>query len=116
MFVFATRLVWALFDEQEQLITTFRCLEDATLRTVADTAIVLPENASIRILHPVCLDTAVLQQWKRKFADLQIAPVFPQLERPVASLSPQQAYNTLIHDFEDISMESELLNNYMEQK
>ena len=116
MFVFATRLVWALFDEQEQLITTFRCLEDATLRTVADTAIVLPENASIRILHPVCLDTAVLQQWKRKFADLQIAPVFPQLERPVASLSPQQAYNTLIHDFEDISMESELLNRYMEQK
>ncbi|MGO4292271.1 DUF4132 domain-containing protein [Chitinophaga sp. RAB17] len=116
MFVFATRIAWGLFDEQEQLITTFYCREDGTLLTLVDTAITLPENASIRILHPVYLDAPTLQQWKQKFSTLQIIPVFPQLERPVAALPPQQAYTTLVHDFEDISMESDILNRYMEQK
>lgn len=116
MFAYANRLVWGLFDEQDQLITTFYCQEDMTLLTLVDTKIVLPENANVRILHPVYLDAATLQQWKQKFTALQITPVFPQLERPVAALSPQQAYTTLVHDFEDISMESDLLNRYMEQK
>jgi hypothetical protein len=116
MFVFATRIAWGLFDEQEQLITTFYCREDATQLTLVDTIITLPENASVRILHPVYLDAPTLQQWKQKFADLQIIPVFPQLERPVAALPPQQATTTLVHDFEDISMESDILNRYMEQK
>ncbi|HEY9259662.1 DUF4132 domain-containing protein [Chitinophaga sp.] len=116
MFVYATRLVWALFDEQDQLITTFYCREDATLLTLVDTTITLPENAAVRILHPVYLDAPTLQQWKQKFSVLQITPVFPQLERPVAALPPQQAYSTLVHDFEDISMESDILNRYMEQK
>jgi hypothetical protein len=116
MFVYATRLAWGLFDEEEQLITSFYCREDAALLTLVDTVITLPENATVRLLHPVYLDAATLQQWQRKFSDLQIIPVFPQLERPVAALQPQQAYITLVHDFEDISMESEMLNRYLQQK
>ncbi|MFY0256084.1 DUF4132 domain-containing protein [Chitinophaga sp. 30R24] len=116
MFVYATRLVWGLFDKEDQLITTFRCQEDGKLFTLADTSITLPTNSHIRILHPVYLDTDTLRRWKHKLNELSITPVFPQLERPVAALPPQQAYSTCVHDFEDISLESEVLNRHMEQK
>lgn len=116
MSVYASRLAWGLFDEEDQLITSFYRGEDGRLLTLADTVITLPESASVRMLHPIYLDAATLQQWKQKFTALNITPVFPQLERPVAALSPQQAYSTLVHDFEDISLESNILNQYMEKK
>ena len=116
MFVFARRLLWGLFDEQDQLITPFYCQDNMALLTAVDTEITLLENTSVRILHPLMLDTATLQQWKYKFEERGIEPVFPQLDRPVSALLPQQAYTTLVDDFEDISMESEVLHAHMEQK
>ncbi|PSL45511.1 uncharacterized protein DUF4132 [Chitinophaga niastensis] len=116
MFVYATRLLWGIYDEQGQLTGCFHCQEDTTLVNVEGEKITIPENAHVRILHPLYLDAGTLQQWKQKFVDLAIIPVFPQLERLVAALSPLHSHATLVHDFEDISLESDVLNKHMELK
>ncbi|WP_212003722.1 DUF4132 domain-containing protein [Chitinophaga sp. HK235] len=116
MFVYANRLLWALYNEQEQLITCFQCRDNGTLTDLHGDAVSIPSGASIRILHPLYLDGAQLRQWQQRFTEEGIVSVFPQLERPVASLLPQQATTTLVHDFEDIALESSLLNKHMEQK
>lgn len=116
MFVYANRLLWALYDEQDQLLTCFQCRDNRTLTDLRNEAVSIPAKATIRILHPLYLDAIQLQQWQQRFAEQGIVPVFPQLDRPVAALAPQQAATTLVHDFEDISLESTLLNKHMEQK
>ncbi|RFS26843.1 DUF4132 domain-containing protein [Chitinophaga silvatica] len=116
MNVFATRILWAAFNNNDQLIATFHSTEDGTLSAADGTAIILPENASIKIAHPVYLDNNTLHAWKQKFATENITPVFPQLERPVATLVAEAATNTLIEDFEDIVINTEQLNKHLEQK
>ncbi|MCW3466565.1 DUF4132 domain-containing protein [Chitinophaga nivalis] len=116
MCAFATRLLWGVYDEQEQLIQCFRYREDTAMENLAGETVVIPARATVRILHPLYLDATTLQQWKQQFAALGMLPVFPQLDRPVAALSPIQADSTVIHDFEDISLESEVLHQLMDQK
>jgi hypothetical protein len=116
LFAFANRLLWGVFDEKDQLITPFYCRANGSLLSIYDTAVVLPPNGTVKIIHPINLEQPVLQQWKHKFDALSVVPVFPQLERPVAALLPQLEATTLVHDFEDISLESDALNRYMEQK
>ncbi|SEW57333.1 DUF4132 domain-containing protein [Chitinophaga arvensicola] len=115
MSVFAGRLVWGIYDEAGKLVNSFYCTEDITPTSLTDETLALAENTHIRILHPADLDADTLQLWKNKLATLSVSPVFPQLERPVAA-SPQQAYSALSHDFGDISMESDVFNQYMEEK
>ncbi|QJB30529.1 DUF4132 domain-containing protein [Chitinophaga oryzae] len=116
MFVYATRLLWALYDAQDQLITGFQCHDANRLTDLHGQPVTIPAGASIRVLHPLYLSSEALAQWKQRFAEDGIEAVFPQLDRPVAAIPPQQADTTLVHDFEDIALESTLLNKHMEQK
>ncbi|MBC9929334.1 DUF4132 domain-containing protein [Chitinophaga qingshengii] len=116
MFVYANRLLWALYDEQDRLLTGFQCRDNGALTNLQGLPVDIPAGASIRVLHPLYLSAAEIIQWKQRFAADGIEAVFPQLDRPVAALPPQQADTTLVHDFEDIALESTLLNKHMEQK
>lgn len=116
MFVYATRLLWALYDAQDQLITGFQCRNDRSLTDLHGRLVTIPAGATIRVLHPLYLSSEAIAQWKQRFAEDGIEAVFPQLDRPVAAIPPQQADTTLVHDFEDIALESTLLNKHMEQK
>ncbi|GGU44998.1 WGR and DUF4132 domain-containing protein [Lentzea flava] len=71
------RLVW-ITDEG----LSFRLAEDRTIANAEDDEITLPENAAVRVAHPVDLaDT--LEAWGEVFADYEILQPFPQLGRPV---------------------------------
>ena len=112
----ATKILWAVFDENGQLINCFYYKEDGSMADIADAPVSLPANATISIAHPVYLESGVLQCWKQKFIAENIIPVFPQLERPVAALVPEAALNTLVLDFEDLVMQTESFSRHMEQK
>ncbi|HVI44155.1 MAG TPA: DUF4132 domain-containing protein [Chitinophaga sp.] len=114
LFVYANRLLWALYDQDDHLITCFRCQDDGSFVNQHQEKIELPEGAGIRILHPIFLDTATLQQWRQHFASRGIVPVFPQLERRVTVLQPEYADATQLHDFEEVALESSLLHRHME--
>jgi len=98
MFIYATKLLWGIYKEG-QLVDSFICQEDTTLVNVEEEEITVPEGAQIRIVHPLHLPEAMLQAWKRKFFDLSIDPIFPQLDRAVYRLPDTDQAVTIIHDF-----------------
>ncbi|SHM64067.1 protein of unknown function [Chitinophaga jiangningensis] len=113
MFVFANRLIWAVYDEENQLMTSFRCTEDSRLITISGAAIELPPFASVRLLHPLQMDAQAMQQWKEHLAANNIIPAFEQLDRQVTTLQPEQALQTVMGDFEDIAADMEVMQQHL---
>ncbi|MGW4212199.1 DUF4132 domain-containing protein [Lentzea sp. NPDC004789] len=79
------RLVWITGDG-----LAFRLAEDRTLADVDDEEITLPEDATVRVAHPVDLQASVTA-WGEVFADYEILQPFPQLGRPVHLVPPGEA-------------------------
>lgn len=77
----AGRVVW-LTDQDE----TFRVAEDRTLADAEDEPFELPEDARVRIAHPMHLGDA-LAAWSVVFADYEILQPFAQLGRATYSLT-----------------------------
>ncbi|MEV6237399.1 DUF4132 domain-containing protein [Lentzea sp. NPDC051838] len=76
------RLVW-ITDEG----VSFRLAEDRTLANAEDDEFTLPENATVRVAHPVDLQGS--PAWGEVFADYEILQPFPQLGRPVHLITSQ---------------------------
>jgi hypothetical protein len=104
MFIYATKLLWGIYENNE-LKQCFYCQEDTTLMDEEDNEISLSEEASIGIVHPLQLSAEALQVWQRKFFELAIEPEFPQLNRPVYRLAPEDKHITIIRKFEDVKTE-----------
>ena len=81
------RLVWLVGEGDAQ--TAFRVAEDRTLATVDDEEFQLPEDARIRLAHPLTLGEG-LAAWAELFADYEILQPFAQLGRPVYALTEQE--------------------------
>ena len=82
MFVYAMKLLWAVFDEKENLKTVFYCSEDTTLYNVDDDEVEIEDGDRISILHPVDLNEEQLNAWKSKVYDLGLLTIFPIIDRP----------------------------------
>ncbi|MDN3360034.1 DUF4132 domain-containing protein [Actinomadura sp. DC4] len=94
----ARRLVWTS-DEAG----AFRVAEDRTLADAADDAVTLPESARVGIAHPLHLGEA-LKTWADLFADYEITQPFPQLGRPVHTLTDEERAGTRLARFEDVTV------------
>ncbi|MFI5845765.1 DUF4132 domain-containing protein [Catenuloplanes sp. NPDC051500] len=79
------RLLWATFDGEDRVVTTFRVAEDRTLADVDDKTTTLDPAATVGLPHPWHLggDSAV---WGQIFADYAIIQPFPQLGRERVTL------------------------------
>ena len=99
MFIYATKLLWGIYNEEGALLNCFLCLEDTTLAAVNDDEVDPEENCLIGIVHPLELSVAQLDGWNRKFFDLSIEPVFPQLDRPVYNVKQEEASQKIIQQF-----------------
>ncbi|MEV6306015.1 DUF4132 domain-containing protein [Actinoplanes sp. NPDC051861] len=93
------RLVWA--DHSSG--AAFRVAEDRSFSTVDDDAFTLPDDALVGVAHPVHLGTAV-PAWAELFADYEILQPFPQLSRPVLTLTPDEREATHLARFENITL------------
>jgi hypothetical protein len=80
------RLVWATFDADGAVLTTFRAAEDRSFADSADTGFVLADDDSVGVAHPVQLAGSVAI-WSEVFADYEILQPFPQLDRTVHRLT-----------------------------
>lgn len=88
---FSQRLIWGWRDAAGVLRSTFRALEDGSLTDVADTAVNLPADGSVNQVHPLDLDDATRAAWIAHLADYDVAPPFPQLDRPVVRVGANEA-------------------------
>lgn len=88
---FAVRLVWGHYDESGRRLGLFRALEDRSLTTREDEPYGLPDGGAVGMVHPLELDEAERLAWRNHLADYEIEPPFPQLEREVVAVQPEQA-------------------------
>ncbi len=102
MFAYAVRLVWGLYDADQQLISTFRCQEDQTLINADGDELELPETGRIGMVHPLSLTAAEVAFWRENLADSDVAPIFPQLNRPTVPMPDTARSLTRDHQFTGI--------------
>lgn len=84
-------------------VTAFRVAEDRTFAGVRDEEFSLPEDASVRLAHPLHLGEE-LTEWEELFADHEILQPFPQLGRAVHRLTDDEAAADRLARFENITV------------
>lgn len=99
MWHIARRLVW--LAETDAGTVAFRIAEDRTLADVDDTTFTPPSSARVRVAHPVDLG-GDLAAWSEIFADYEILQPFPQLARPVHTLTEKERETGRLARFEGV--------------
>jgi hypothetical protein len=90
----ARRLVWLASDG-----TSFRCVDDGTLATVADEPWELPRDLDVRLAHPLELGAEACAAWGTTFGDYQLLQPFPQLQREAFSLTAEERARGIVDRF-----------------
>ncbi len=98
----ARRLVW-MFEEDGRW-TAFRVAEDRTYSDVNDDERTLPEDATVRLAHPVLLGDETAE-WSQVLADYEVLQPFEQLGRPVMALTEEEVATGRLTRFEGAAVE-----------
>jgi len=104
MFIYATKLVWGIYNTEGALQQTFICNDDTTVINVESDEIELPDNAQIAIVHPSQLSAELLKQWQHFLYKQSIEQVFPQLERKLPNLENIDVSKSILYQFVDKHM------------
>jgi hypothetical protein len=92
------RMVWlAQTAESRQ---TFRIAEDNSCTDAEDDAVELPDDAVIRLAHPIDMTAAEQGAWARLLADYEILQPFPQLACPVMAFTEEELETGRLRRFE----------------
>lgn len=86
---FSLGLVWGIYEDGE-LKDTFRYMEDGSFNTVDEEEYNLIDNSFIGLVHPLELETEMLEGWKQQFEDYEIVQPFPQLQRKVYTVTEEE--------------------------
>lgn len=90
------RLVWATYNDADQLTHCFRVAEDHSYTTSSDEEFLLPEKAMIGLVHPAEISQQEAAAFKQLFLDYELLPAFNQLDRPCYQLRPDELNATLL--------------------
>jgi hypothetical protein len=93
MWHLSSRLVWQAGD------AAFRLAEDRTLADAEDEPFELPEDAQVRLAHPLTLGDEA-EAWATVFSDYEILQPFDQLARPAFALSEEERESGRLTRFE----------------
>ncbi|GLY32646.1 DUF4132 domain-containing protein [Kineosporia sp. NBRC 101731] len=93
------RLVWGLYDADGHLTGALRVAEDRTFADVLDDEVLLADDAVIGVAHPLPLGSQVAP-WAELFADYELLQPFPQLARPVHTLTGPELETGILKRFE----------------
>lgn len=115
MFIYATKVLWGVYNKDNQLMSCFLCQEDTTLVNKEGNEIEAPDGNLIGIVHPISLLQSALQAWKQQFFDLSIEPVFPQLERPVHMVTEEYKEKRIVQSFVDVLTDSGSVRNTLDK-
>ena len=82
MHQFAISLIWGHYKD-EQLLQTFRYMEDGTFNTVEEEEYELTQEGKVGLVHPIELDRETIEAWKEQLFDYEITQAIEQLDRQV---------------------------------
>ena len=80
MFIYASTLLWGVFDKNNKLQKLFYVDEDTSLLDIEDDEIDI-NNGKIGIVHPLRLTDEQKTAWSQKFYEYNIVQPFSQLNR-----------------------------------
>ncbi|MFF2814976.1 DUF4132 domain-containing protein [Kitasatospora cineracea] len=100
------RLLWTTGSGAAQAAGAFRIAEDHTFADLDDKPFDLPADAAVRLAHPARLGTD-LPAWAELFTDYLVIQPFPQLGRPVRSLTAEEAAGHRLPRFEGRTVPAE---------
>ena len=92
------RLVW-IYRPPDGGEITFRPLQDLSLTDVEDEAVVLGNEGTVQLAHPVLLENDCLAAWRTHLADYEVPPLFDQLSHDPISLSTEKLEANALEDF-----------------
>ena len=84
MNIFALKLIWGVYDENNNLIESFRYMEDGSFNTFDEEEYIfedsLKNKKNITLVHPIELDEEQLSKWKTQLSDYEISQPINQLD------------------------------------
>ncbi len=83
------RLMWGVYDADNQLITCFRVAEDGSFSDGQDNPLT-PAQGSIGIPHVLEIPAPQAAEFAQLFSDYELLPPFRQLDRPWSQLSDSE--------------------------
>ncbi len=104
MFIYATKLVWGIYNSKEELQGTFICNDDTAFLNEDGEEIEVNQESNIVIVHPTQLSAESLKNWQKFLYKQSIEQVFPQLNRKVPDLSDIDSSKCIIHKYSDKQM------------
>lgn len=96
---FAMSLIWGEYDSNENLLQTFRYMEDGSLNTLEEEPYKLGEGTVIKLIHPIDLCEAEKMNWKQQLIDYEITQSVVQLDLPIYTLSSEDKYEQTFNKF-----------------
>ena len=109
MNIFALKLIWGAYDENNNLIQSFRYMEDGTFNTVDEEEYTLPENSLITLVHPSELDADTIEKWKTQLSDYEISQPIEQLNFKYEEIKEEDIKEDKIHSLDSKTIKAGVL-------
>ena len=77
--VFAVKLIWGIYDNNNKLLNTFRYMEDGSFNNAYDEEITIEGDVFITLISPIEIDKSLIEKWKNQLSDYDIIQPFTQL-------------------------------------
>ena len=105
MNIFALKLIWGVYDEKNNLIESFRYMEDGSFNTFDEEEYIFEDSfknkKNITLVHPIELDEEQLSKWKTQLSDYEISQPINQLDLLFEEVKEEHIKNNKIISFED---------------
>ncbi|ADK32144.1 DUF4132 domain-containing protein [Brachyspira pilosicoli] len=105
MNIFALKLIWGVYDENNNLIESFRYMEDGSFNTFDEEEYIfedsLKNKKNITLVHPIELDEEKLSKWRNQLSDYEILQPINQLDLLFEEIKEEHIKNNKIISFED---------------
>lgn len=79
MKTFAVKLVWGIYDKNNNLLNTFRYMDDGSFNNIDDEEIKINDDSLITLVSPIEMDKKLIEKWKSQLSDYNIVQPFNQL-------------------------------------
>ena len=109
MNMFALKLIWGAYDENNNLIESFRYMEDGTFNTVDEEEYTLPENSLITLVHPSELDSNTISKWESQLLDYEIVQPIEQLDFKYEEIKEEDIKEDKIHSLDSKTIKAGVL-------
>jgi hypothetical protein len=83
MIVYATHLLWIVYDADGKVKSSILCQEDGSIVNINDEEITLAETDTVGLYHPIFVNETENTNWNTKLYDKNFTTIFPQTNRTI---------------------------------